>query len=98
MINLIFTKVDGEKLFSAYQLVTDGSHLTEGQNPMEYFNDINEFSNWVKARGGQLGQIINHPIVGRCRLAEIEAITINDAFLHQVIYDFKSTDIYSARI
>lgn len=101
MINLIFTKVAGENLFAAYQITNaaaDANESIQNQRAMEYFNDVNEFKGWVEARGGWLGSIVQHPVDGRCRLATIEAITVNDAVVSQIIYDFKSTDFFKAQI
>ncbi len=56
------------------------------QSPLRLATDINEAAAWVRERGGAMGTICNLPYNGRCRLASIEHITLDDAFRRQEIW------------
>ena len=84
MIKLILNVIDDSMLISEIVHNEDGSFT---ESPLRFARDINEASKWIKSRGGHLGKIVSdHPIHRRCRQAEIEYITPDDALTTQELW------------
>jgi hypothetical protein len=84
MIKLILNVIDDSMLISEIVHNDDGSFT---ESPLRLVRDINEASKWIKSRGGHLGKIVSdHPIHHRCRQAEIEFISPDDALTTQELW------------